>query len=253
MSGHEDEKSAVGGPLRYPFSQLTLTPSGAIPLIKEVLNNTTAPLSRAEIVNRIERLHVSRGGRLDRPGSTMGQVKRALGHMREAGQVTPVGHGHYISADSSSAAGVVDTEADDEGDDEVEENEESDSKIKVLDEIGSGADKVYVYFFERDRELARYRNEDFWPCKIGFTKTDVVSRILGQGAATSMHSYPVVGLIIHTDHCKLIEQMLHNALRLAGRAVPDSPGTEWFRTTPDVVRSWYLAFIQTLTPLRGSS
>jgi len=67
-----------------------------------------------------------------------------------------------------------------------------------------------------------------------------------------MHSYPVVGLVIHTDHSELIEKMLHNALRLAGRAVPGSPGTEWFHTTPDAVRAWYLAFVGTLPLLGGA-
>jgi len=67
-----------------------------------------------------------------------------------------------------------------------------------------------------------------------------------------MHSYPIVGLVIHTDHSGLIEKVLHNALRLAGRAVPGSPGTEWFHTTPDAVRAWYLAFIGTLQIVDGS-
>jgi hypothetical protein len=66
-----------------------------------------------------------------------------------------------------------------------------------------------------------------------------------------MHSYPIVGLVIHTDHGELIEKMMHKALRLARRTVPRSPGTEWFYTTPDAVREWYLAFIGTLQLLGG--
>lgn len=167
MSRHESEsESKLSGdraPPRYQFAQLTLTPAGAEPLIKEVLDNSTSPLNRGAIVGRIETLHAARGGKVAGPGSTADQVKKALANMREAGQIMQVGYRHYTAANSDGAAEAVDVEADDEvdSDNEIEDTEELEPTIKILSEIGDGAEKVYVYFFERDRELAAYRNEDF--------------------------------------------------------------------------------------------
>ena len=157
-----------------------------MPLIKEILDDARDPLARREIVRGIEKLYVARGGKLVGPGSTTPQVKKALALMREAGQITPVGHRHYIAANSSDASGVVDVETDDESDadNEIEDNDEIEPTIKILSEIGEGAEKVYVYFFERDRELAAYRKEDFWlparldPQKQMFLAASLVKELL---------------------------------------------------------------------------
>jgi hypothetical protein len=47
---------------------------------------------------------------------------------------------------------------------------------------------------------------------------------------------------------------LHSSLRLVGAEVPDSPGNEWFVTSPTRVEAWYESFLNAIaaieTPLR---
>jgi hypothetical protein len=94
-----------------------------------------------------------------------------------------------------------------------------------------------------------------WRCKIGCTKgTSVEDRIIGQGALTAMGEYPIVGLVIKTSNAERLERLIHTALTDAGRKTPNSPGADWYTTTPDAIRRWveaYEATLSTFTPRPG--
>jgi hypothetical protein len=46
---------------------------------------------------------------------------------------------------------------------------------------------------------------------------------------------------------------LHAALRLIDAQVPDSPGAEWFMTSPEIIEAWFMSFQQSLSLLRGET
>jgi hypothetical protein len=46
---------------------------------------------------------------------------------------------------------------------------------------------------------------------------------------------------------------LHSSLRLVSAEVPDSPGNEWFITSPARVEQWYLGFQSALASLETAS
>jgi hypothetical protein len=56
-------------------------------------------------------------------------------------------------------------------------------------------------------------------------------------------------LVIRTDNAALLESALHASLRLSDRQVLDSPGAEWYFTSPGKVKEWYQAFGQGLALL----
>jgi hypothetical protein len=61
---------------------------------------------------------------------------------------------------------------------------------------------------------------------------------------------PTVGLLLRTDDSAALERALHSALRIVGAEVPDSPGDEWFITSPARIEAWYVAFQKSLEPIR---
>lgn len=104
--------------------------------------------------------------------------------------------------------------------------------------VGHGKQSVYVYYYEH---YHHYRETYYWPCKIGMSKKSVVKRIKEQ-LKTAVPEVPTLSLVIKTDTAYLLEQALHAILAVKGRQLENSPGLEWYNTTPDEV----LTICQTL-------
>ena len=88
---------------------------------------------------------------------------------------------------------------------------------------------VYWYTFPAYQSL-----NGSYPIKIG-RGNDPLSRISQQ--VTAMPEQPVIlGTFEHGDS-QVLERALHCILTLRGKRKKDAPGSEWFITTPDEVRS----------------
>lgn len=59
-----------------------------------------------------------------------------------------------------------------------------------------------------------------------------------------------MGLVLRTDDSAALENALHSSLRLIEAEVPDSPGNEWFITSPARVEAWYASFQNALTAIQ---
>ncbi len=116
-------------------------------------------------------------------------------------------------------------------------------KEKIADiEIGTGKSAVYLYYLPLYRQIAEQKDQTFWQCKIGRTDGDPLQRILSQ-AATDLPEKPHVAIIIRTDFSFELENIIHDVLTIRGKKIDNSPGAEWFLTSPDEVLSIY-DFIQ---------
>jgi hypothetical protein len=131
------------------------------------------------------------------------------------------------------------------------ENPELVEPFVAEETIGDGAELIYLYFNEAERKLAQHEGRDRWPCKIGFTKGRLTTRLLQQKPVTSMSRLPVVGLVIKTNDGHELEQAIHTALDQAGFRLERAVGAEWFDTSPAKIRNWYAAHEQTIAALRG--
>ncbi|MCH3923261.1 GIY-YIG nuclease family protein [Limosilactobacillus sp.] len=100
-------------------------------------------------------------------------------------------------------------------------------------------DAVYLYYYDKYKELAELKGQHVWECKIGRTETDPISRVLGQ-AGTCYPELPHIALILNCDNSSLMEKALHSILKVKGRWLSDSPGKEWFITSPEEVENLYL-------------
>ena len=104
--------------------------------------------------------------------------------------------------------------------------------------LGSGSGAVYVYYFDIYRKLANLEGEVSWPCKVGMTDRDAISRVISQ-AGTAYPELPHVALVLKTDTPRELEAALHAALKFKKRHMADAPGKEWFQTTPEEVEGLY--------------
>jgi hypothetical protein len=111
-----------------------------------------------------------------------------------------------------------------------------------------------LYFNPNDRRLAELEGRDVWECKIGRTGSrDAIQRILGQGIRTALSRLPTVGLILRTEDSAVLESAMYSSLRLVSAEVTDSPGNEWFVTSPTRVEAWYASFQNALAAIETSS
>lgn len=208
----------------YKWNGLELTPAIFIKLLIELFDGKQ--FDRTTAINTIVEYHKEHGGLTQKP-DYVAVFKAASGKLKKQGMES-VGYGTWrLSYDNEGPVEVVEKKG------KLEEVSFSADK-----EIGEGAFAVYVYFFDSYKELAEKKNEDMWECKIGRTDVDPVSRVFGQ-AGTCFPEYPHLALIIHCKDSALLEDALHNILKIRGRWISGSPGKEWFYTSPKEVEELY--------------
>ena len=223
-----------------------LTSLAARPII-QYLFNRTPQWRRQDLAAEVEKIHFQHGGVKGKQDTLM-VVKKALHHLAEEGVITSVPNGFGLWRSTGAQYGDEQT-AEARSQEEPGGSEEADD-LQVLDQIGEGTEAVYLYFSPNDRRLAELEERDEWECKIGHTQGPVAARILGQGAKTALSHTPIVGLVIRTPDSAALERAIHAALRLAHQTVEDSPGAEWFLTSPAKVMVWYESFEQSLNHLK---
>jgi len=221
-------------------------------LVEEVFREQ-AQWKSHDLVDRVAQLHRQRGGAVP-PDSAL-PVRRVLQDLRDEGLVVAPGHGWWrwhgdgAAGTTTPEKGIIKTvPAPNDSIDDLQPT------IRIEKELGTGSECVYLYFNPNDRRLAEMEGRDCWECKIGRTSScDAVGRILGQGIRTSLSRLPTVGLILRTDDSAALEKALHSSLRLVGADVPDSPGNEWFITSPARVEAWYACFQKCIDELRPAT
>lgn len=215
-------------------------------LVLEVLRESNSTMQRADIALEVLRRHLGRGGAPARQAKG-DLIKRALWYLEEECLIERAGgNGRWrlvdrtdCTTDTSSNVPLIDDTPDDCAD--------------VIHEgvvVGQGSERVYLYFLRNDRELAQLKGREVWECKIGrTTATDSRDRILNPRCGFA-HP-PIVGLEILTDSSAALERELHNHLREIDAEVEDSPGTEWFFTSPARVQQWFALRERQLEALRS--
>jgi len=211
--------------------------------------------TRQDLTKEVEQTHLGFGGfRGAQP--TLLVVKKVLGELRAEGIAVPVSRGLWryvaeadalptdVDANKSSSASLPP---------EALEDEEAVGRLQINEEVGTGDESVYLYYNPNDVKLAQAEGRSTWECKVGHTVGMVDTRILDQGARTALSHYPVVGLVIRTKDARTLESVLHRSLRLTDSAVADSPGNEWFITSPAHVKAWHAAYMASLDLLGSKS
>lgn len=98
-------------------------------------------------------------------------------------------------------------------------------------ELGEGPEAVYLYYLPTYRTLAEKNKRTIWPCKIGRTSRDPLSRIASQ-AATALPEPPYMAAVLWTDALLEWERAFHGVLAARGKRVLKALGVEWSETSP---------------------
>jgi hypothetical protein len=109
--------------------------------------------------------------------------------------------------------------------------------------LGDGPNALYLNYLPVYRHRNEEHGEKVWPCKIGKTAGDPLSRVLAQ-ASTALPEQPHIGVVVKTANASEWESPIQAALTIRGRRISESPGSEWFLTSPEEV----LELIKSIDP-----
>lgn len=223
----------------YPYRGMPLTPAAIEDLLLGVFAGRIA--SRSALVDEVRRVHLARGGS-DSQVNITSQIKKVLSSLKDKGMAASPSVGYWrivgatpiaVEQEPVAAAPVnsilIEAETD-------EEAKPSSSEVIADKVIGTGSSAVYVYYLPAYRHRAEQNHEQVWPCKIGYSNGDPILRVLAQ-ASTALPERPQIALVIRTSMPSVFESAIHNTLMLRGKKIDNSPGSEWYLTSPDEVES----------------
>lgn len=218
----------------YPYKGVPLTPAIAQFLIRQLFAGKL--VERQVLVEEILRSHLAGGGLKASSQDLSATIKRALTSMKESGTAenASVGYWRILPIPSVENKNTNSLEplalAEDASLDEPMAAPASVADV----ELGLGPGAIYVYYLPTYRLRAQEQGAKVWPCKIGRTDRDPLSRVLSQ-AATALPERPRIAVVIRTRYPMAWETALHSVLTLRGLQIEDSPGTEWFLTSPEEI------------------
>jgi len=225
----------------YQFKNLPLTPAIIENLILDLFSGKL--VERSVISKEVMDAHLARGGKKPRARNLDDSVKRALAKLKSHGLVENPSPGYWRIDPGATAhePPLMPQTTDALSSPSCEESSNTGNlggeslPDPVADlVIGSGDGAVYLYYLPTYRILAEKNGENVWPCKIGRTERDPLVRVLSQ-ASTALPETPHVALIVRTQFPVAWESALHGVLTLRGLKIEQSPGSEWFLTSPDEV------------------
>ncbi len=214
--------------MEYKYQGLELTPGIFRELLIDLFDGKQ--FTRQDAVNIVTRYHTDHGGILQKP-TYIPTFKKTSLLMRNEGLVK-AGYGVWRLNYKKNQIEIMPA-----------------AKKDIIPaytadkEIGSGKKSIYVYYYDNYKELASLKNSKIWECKVGRTDVDPISRVVGQ-AGTCYPEMPHIALVIYCDDSNLLEKAIHDVLRLRNRWLIDSPGKEWFLTSPEEVEEIYNSIIQ---------
>jgi hypothetical protein len=232
----------------YKYAEVPLTPAIAEELIVERFDGELAP--RQTIVEEINHLHISLGGAPAGAVDVGRMIKKALRSLQDKDAAQNPSFGYWRigpEVGDSKAEAAHPEEPSDEGEEPEGECESPPIADLVLRADSDGSGAVYLYYLPLYRLHAENGR---WPCKIGRTDRDPLTRILSQ-AATALPEKPHVAMIVYTKHPLAFEAAIQGVLTLRGLKLDDSPGKEWFLTSPEEVRALVEFFDPRLKSERG--
>lgn len=211
-------------PEEYKYKNISITPSVIEELAVRLFNGTMN--KRDAIIEGVLKFHIANGGLPPQAKDFDRSVNKALINLKLNGWAQNKVRGIWEIKKEDSP--LIEQEPD-EQDAAVEINDIPTHKI-----FGKGKYSIYLYYLNSYRRLAEMENKSSWACKIGRTERDPMIRILSQ-ASTALPEKPTVEFIIRTGDSSLLESFIHSALKLRGKHIKDSPGAEWFETSPEEV------------------
>ena len=193
----------------YENAGKPLTLKIARELIIERFSGKTG-VQKKELKRVVDEIHTKRGGSLST--NEMHPVSAALSVMKKQGLANNPSRGEWsiFSTPSVPPKNLLDADT-----------------VRTL---GKGKSSVYLCYYPTYRYLAEYEGKEFWACKISSVETQV---------PTEMPEPPEIRLILRTDNPENLEQLLHNILTFRGKQIANTPGKEWFMTSPSEVEDIY--------------
>ncbi|MBQ3755905.1 MAG: GIY-YIG nuclease family protein [Oscillospiraceae bacterium] len=212
----------------YKYYGLELTPAIFEALLVQLFDGKQ--FSRQDAIDKIKAFHLENGGVLNK-ASYIAVFKKAAQRLKDKG-FENIGYGIWRLCYKTDAIEEI-----------IPKPKKEQSSFQADKEIGSGSSSIYVYYYDRYKELAILKGNSEWECKIGRTDVEPIGRVLNQ-AGTCYPELPHIALIIYCDNSSLLETTIHSILKMKQKWIPSAPGKEWFNTSPEEIEQLYYSIFE---------
>lgn len=202
----------------YLYSNLELTPNVFAHIAMSLCRGTQR--SRGDVITGVVVYHQTHGG-ITAGNEYISTFKKATKILRNKGLLKNLGYGQWLFKSEANETSL-------ELDSYV--TKEEDSQISIDETLGTGNETVYVYYYDAYRQLAETRGQKHWPCKVGMTSQQTISRIFSQ-TGTAYPESPHIAIEFKCNDAKGLENAFHSVLSFRKRKVESAPGNEWYYTT----------------------
>jgi hypothetical protein len=222
----DQRKGQLPADSEYKYAAQPLTPAIAAELIQELFAGHIEV--RQRIVDSVLDIHRERGGLEPRAVDHARMVKKALCSLERLRLATNPSYAQWKIAAANGQAAPREREEDVV----LPPPPVRPPPAEVVS--GEGEESVYLYYFESYRRLALLDGKAHFQCKIGRSEKDPYIRVVSQ-VSTALPEHPKIARLFRTSDGLALEAAIHAILSVRGREVKDSPGSEWFLTSPEEV------------------
>ena len=213
----------------YKYKNIELFPEVFADLMIQLFS--IKPFKRNDCIDTIVEYHKQNGGKCEKRSYT-NSFKSATRLLREKG---------YDLQNPAHGTWQINKQYD--GYDPYRNKFAVETSDDIQREIGTGKETIYVYYYPVYKKYAQLKGQSEWYCKVGMTTRNIWDRIYSQ-AGTAFPEEPFVALTIKCDDAHMLEQTIHNALKLRNKWLETAPGTEWFITSPEGVENIYNSIVK---------
>lgn len=183
----------------YIYANLELTPNVFAHVALCLCHDTQR--SRRDVINGVVKFHQNNGELINK-NDYRPTFKKASEVLRDKEAVKKRGNGQWLFGPILNQTNVnLDSYV----------PSEEDTQIPIDETLGSGNETAYVYYYDAYRQLAEAKGQEHWPCKVGMTSLQTISRIFSQ-AGTAYPEYPHIATEFKCNDAKGLENALHSVL-----------------------------------------
>lgn len=210
----------------YKYKSIRITPQIIVEIIFHLYKNDMTLYERKHIVQEVVDFHRENGGD-ETESNNPTQVKKALQSISSSYIKNPkVGYWQFMINEETDYNSFYNPKKKNN----LTSYTPQSSSNNYTENIKEGW--IYFYYYPSYKELSKFKNEVFFPIKIGKSKNEPKFRVNEQ-SGTALPEKPFVFLEVKTQDCANLERNIHSTLTLKGQKSSVSIGNEWFNTNEE--------------------
>lgn len=223
----------------YKYAGHLVSPKVVVEIIFYIYGENKKIVSRLDIANEVFDFHIKNNG-LSGDSNQIHQVKKALSDINTSFyKKVRTGYYEFLIDEKTKLEDFYKPQRNNRNN--YQDTKSINHDLKNISNIDIKDGWVYFYYFPTYKKYAELKNEDFFPVKIGKTKSNPNFRVNEQ-TGTALPEKPIIFLQVKTNDCSNLEKLIHSTLSLMGKKSSGSVGNEWYISNEKEISNLLLSY-----------